>query len=103
MAGTASAVVISQDYEHTTVMCTFNDGLSHYCLLCCSTDPSVQVSAYSNISSISGSVVTVSLYVKPGAVYYCKAPAADDVITSCPADQGLGMYLCALCGFDKAK
>ncbi|KAL5494263.1 hypothetical protein EMCRGX_G015560, partial [Ephydatia muelleri] len=68
------------------VKCTFYDGFSHYCLLCCSTDPSVQVSAYSNVSSSSGPIAYVDLYgLKPGAVYYCKAFATDDVNKKCAA------------------
>ncbi|KAL5494266.1 hypothetical protein EMCRGX_G015563 [Ephydatia muelleri] len=78
--GDTTAEVSSQDSNHVTVKCTFYDGFSHYCLLCCSTDPSVQVSAYSNVSSSSGPIAYVDLYgLKPGAVYYCKAFATNDV------------------------
>ena len=93
--GGITAEVFSQDSNHVTVQCTFYDGLSHYCLLCCSTDPSVQVSAYSNVSSSSGSIANVSLYgLKPGAVYYCKASATDDVTTACATPKGLLFCLC---------
>ena len=69
--------------------CRFYDGFSHYCLLCCSTDTSAQVSAYSNVSSSSGLIAYVVLYgLKPGAVYYCKAFATDDVNKKCAASKG---------------
>ena len=94
--GGTTAEVSSQDSNHITVKCTFYDGFSHYCLLCCSTDTSVQVSAYSNVSSSSGPFAYVNLYgLKPGAVYYCKAFATDDVNKKCAASQGL--LCCLLC------
>ena len=92
-----TAEVSSQDSNHVTVKCTFYDGFSHYCLLCCSTDPSVQVSAYSNVSSSSGPITNIDLYgLKPGAVYYCKAFATDDLNTKCAAPKGL-LYMYCLC------
>ncbi|KAL5494262.1 hypothetical protein EMCRGX_G015559 [Ephydatia muelleri] len=76
--GDITGEVSSQDSNHVTVKCTFYDGFSHYCLLCCSTDTSVQVSAYSNVSSSSGPIAYADLYgLKSGAVYYCKAFATD--------------------------
>ena len=80
--GGTTAEVSSQDSNHVTVKCTFFNGLSHYCLLCCSTEPSVQVSAYSNVSHSSGSIAYVDLYgLKLGAIYCCETFATDELST----------------------
>ena len=90
VGGTFLTEVTYQGSDYTTVRCTFSDGLSHYCLLCCSTDQSQQGYAYSNISGFIGSVVTVGLYgMKAGAVYYCKPSAVGDGTVGCPMTGGL--------------
>ena len=68
-----------------TIPCTFLDGSSHYCVVCCSTDPSVPPdSSVYNISTTRGTEVTVSLQgLTSGQMYYCKATATNTHSNNC--------------------
>eukprot|EP00731_Ephydatia_muelleri_P011123 Em0006g17a len=68
-----------------TIPCTFLDGSSHYCMVCCSTDPSVPShSSVYNISTTRGTEVTVSLQgLTSGQMYYCKAAATNTNSNNC--------------------
>ena len=68
-----------------TIPCTFLDGSSHYCMVCCSTDPSVPPdSSVYNISTTRGTEVTVSLQgLTSGQMYYCKAAATNTNSNNC--------------------
>ena len=61
----------------TSLGCSFLNNQSYYCLMCCSTDSSVPpASSVYNISTTSGTDVTVSLGgLTSGQMYYCKAAA----------------------------
>ena len=62
-----------------TIVCSFSNNQSFYCMVCCSTDPSVppDSSVYS-ISTTRGTEVTVSLQgLTSGQMYYCKAAATN--------------------------
>ena len=63
-----------------TITCTFLDGSSHYCIVHCSTDPSVPVGLAGSgyLSSTNGPRVSVSLQgLTSGQIYYCKAAATN--------------------------
>ena len=62
-----------------TIRCSFFNYTPFYCLLCCSTDPSIPpASSVYNISTTSGTDVTVSLGgLTSGQMYYCKAAATN--------------------------
>eukprot|EP00731_Ephydatia_muelleri_P002232 Em0001g2232a len=68
-----------------SIGCSFLNNQSFYCVVCCSTDPSVPPdSSVYNISSTKGTEVTVSLQgLTSGQVYYCKAAASSNNIASC--------------------
>ena len=68
-----------------TIPCTFLDGSSYYCMVCCSTDPSVPPhSSVCNISTTRGTEVTVSLQdLTSGQMYYCKAAATNTKSNNC--------------------
>eukprot|EP00731_Ephydatia_muelleri_P011228 Em0006g122a len=68
-----------------TISCTFLDGSSHYCMVCCSTDPSVPPdSSVYNIFTTRGTEVTVSLQgLTSGQMYYCKAAATNTNSNNC--------------------
>ena len=69
-----------------TIPCTFLDGSSHYCMVCCSTDPSVPVGLAGSgyLSSTSGPSVSVSLQgLTSGQMYYCKAAATNTNSNNC--------------------
>ena len=68
-----------------TIPCTFLDGSSHYCMVCCSTDPSVPPdSSVYNISTTRSTEVTVSLQsLTSGQMYYCKAAATNTNSNNC--------------------
>ena len=68
-----------------TISCTFLDGSSHYCMVCCSTDPSVPPdSSVYNISTTRGTEVTVSLQgLTSGQMHYCKAAATNTNSNNC--------------------
>ena len=59
--------------------CSFSNNQSFYCMVCCSTDPSVPPdSSVYNISTTRGTEVTVSLQgLTSGQMYYCKAAATN--------------------------
>eukprot|EP00731_Ephydatia_muelleri_P035842 Em0166g12a len=67
------------------IPCTFLNGSSHYCVVCCSTDPSVPPdSSVYNISTTRGTEVTVSLQgLTSGQMYYCKAAATNTNSNNC--------------------
>ena len=67
------------------VECSFLNNQSYYCLVCCSTDPSVPPASYVyNISTTSGTDETVSLGgLTSGQMYYCKAAATSTTSTQC--------------------
>jgi len=68
-----------------TIPCTFLNGSSHYCVVCCSTDPSVPPdSSVYNISTTRGTEVTVSLQgLTSGQMYYRKAAATNTNSNNC--------------------
>ena len=69
-----------------TIPCTFLDGSSHYCMVCCSpSDPSVPPdSSVYNISTTRGTEVTVSLQgLTSGQMYYCNAAATNTNSNNC--------------------
>ena len=59
--------------------CSFLNNQSFYCVVCCSTDPSVPPdSSVYNISTTRGTEVTVFLQgLTNGQIYYCKAAATN--------------------------
>ena len=65
--------------------CSFLNNQSLYCVVCCSTDPSVPPdSSVYNISTTRGTEVTVSLQgLTSGQMYYCKAAATNTNSTRC--------------------
>ena len=65
--------------------CSFFYCQSFYCMVCCSTDPSVPPdSSVYNISTNRGTEVTVSLQGLPsGQMYYCKAAATNTNSNNC--------------------
>eukprot|EP00731_Ephydatia_muelleri_P011169 Em0006g63a len=62
-----------------SIGCSFSNNQSFYCVVCCSTDPSVPPdSSVYNISTTRGTEVTVSLQgLTSGQMYYCKAAATN--------------------------
>ena len=80
-----------------TIPCTFLDGSSHYCMVCCSTDPSVPPhSSVYNISTTRGTEVTVSLQgLTSGQMYYCKAAATNTNFNNCagPVVGGVKVFI----------
>eukprot|EP00731_Ephydatia_muelleri_P011212 Em0006g106a len=65
--------------------CSFSNNQSFYCMVCCSTDPSVPPdSSVYNISTTRGTEVTVSLQgLTSGQMYYCKAAATNTNSNNC--------------------
>ncbi|KAL5500733.1 hypothetical protein EMCRGX_G012329 [Ephydatia muelleri] len=80
---TSSSVWNCAISTNATMGCTFNQ--SFYCMVCCSTDPSVPPdSSVYNISTTRGTEVTVSLQgLTSGQMYYCKAAATNTNSTNC--------------------
>ena len=68
-----------------TTACSFSNNQSFYCMVCCSTDPSVPPdSSVYNISTTRGTEVTVSLHdLTSGQMYYCKAAATNTNSNNC--------------------
>eukprot|EP00731_Ephydatia_muelleri_P011280 Em0006g174a len=68
-----------------TIACSFLNNQSFYCMVCCSTDPSVPPdSSVYNISTTRGTEVTVSLQgLTSGQMYYCKAAATNTNSNNC--------------------
>ena len=71
------------NYHQATIGCLFSQ--SFYCVVCCSTDPSVPPdSSVYNISTSRGTEVTVDLDgLTSGQMYYCKAAATNTNSASC--------------------
>ncbi|KAL5500412.1 hypothetical protein EMCRGX_G011970 [Ephydatia muelleri] len=67
------------------IECLFFYCQSFYCVVCCSTDPSVPPdSSVYNISTTRGTEVTVSLQgLTSGQMYYCKAAATNTNSNNC--------------------
>eukprot|EP00731_Ephydatia_muelleri_P011186 Em0006g80a len=80
---TSSSVLNCAISTNTDMGCTFNQ--SFYCMVCCSTDPSVPPdSSVYNISTTRGTEVTVSLQgLTSGQMYYCKAAATNTNSNNC--------------------
>ena len=79
-----------------TINCTFLDGSSHYCLVCCSTDPSVPAGSVGYLSSTKGPSVSVSLQsLGSNQTYYCKASATNTTSANCggPVVGGVKVFL----------
>ena len=68
-----------------SIGCSFSNNQSFYCVVCCSTDPSVPPdSSVYNISTTRGTEVTVSLQgLTSGQMYYCKAAATNTNSNNC--------------------
>ena len=67
-----------------TITCTFLDGSSHNCMVCCSTDPSVGLAGSGYLSSTNGPRVSVTLEcLTSGQMYYCKAAATNTNSKNC--------------------
>ena len=84
--GWRSGYIINEanyDTRMMVVRCSFNQ--SFYCVVCCSTDPSVPPdSSVYNISTTRGTEVTVSLQgLTSGHMYYCKAAATNTNSNNC--------------------
>eukprot|EP00731_Ephydatia_muelleri_P027499 Em0019g372a len=79
-----------------SIGCSFLRNQSFYCMVCCSTDPSVppETSVY-NISTTKGTEVNVSLQgLTSDQMYYCKAAATNTNSTKCtgPVVGGVKIY-----------
>ena len=75
---------LSVSGNNAIINCTFLDGSSHYCLLCCGTDPSVPAGSAVYLSSTKGPSVSVSVEsLGSNQTYYCKASATDNNLGSC--------------------
>ena len=92
-----SAIGSLQQLDNNSMNCLFLDNQSFYCLVCCSTDPSVPPdSSVYNISTTRGTEVTVDLDgLTSGQMYYCKAAATNTTSASCggPVVGGVKVYL----------
>ena len=79
-----------------SISCSFLNNQSFYCMVCCSTDPSVPPdSSVYNISTTRGTEVTVSLQnLTSGQMYHCKAAATTTKSSRCagPVIGGVKMY-----------
>ena len=69
---------------NNSIDCSFLNNQSYYCMVCCSTDPSVPAdSSVYNISTTRDTKVIVSLQGLPGGqMYYCKAAATNNYSAS---------------------
>ena len=67
-----------------TIYCTFLDGSSHYCMVCCSPSVPVGLAGSGYLSSTNGSSVSVSLQgLTSSQMYYCKAAATNTNSNNC--------------------
>eukprot|EP00731_Ephydatia_muelleri_P011292 Em0006g186a len=73
------------DTRMMVVRCSLSNNQSFYCMVCCSTDPSLSSdSNVYNISTTRGTEVTVSLQdLTSGQMYYCKAAATNTNPNNC--------------------
>ena len=82
-----NASLLSYDDSMATIVCSIHvfDCQCYYCVVCCSTDPSVPPdSSVYNISTTRGTEVTVSLQgLTSGQMYYCKAAATNTNSNNC--------------------
>eukprot|EP00731_Ephydatia_muelleri_P033829 Em0039g15a len=80
-----NAKVSSRGPSNAIIGCSFLNNQSFYCMVCCSTDPSVPPdSSVYNISTTRGTEVTVSLQgLTSGQMYYCTAAGTDANSSSC--------------------
>eukprot|EP00731_Ephydatia_muelleri_P011256 Em0006g150a len=70
--------------NNATIYCTFLDGSSHYCMVCCSPSLPVDLAGSGYLSSTRGTEVTVSLQgLTSGQMYYCKAAATNTNSNNC--------------------
>ncbi|KAL5479131.1 hypothetical protein EMCRGX_G022614 [Ephydatia muelleri] len=83
-----------------SIGCSFLRNQSFYCMVCCSTDPSVPPdSSVYNISTTKGTEVNVSLQgLTSGQMYYCKAAATNTNSTRCagPVVGGVKIYFSSI-------
>ena len=90
------AGVANHGISYATISCLFLNNQSFYCVVCCSTDPSVPPdSSVYNISTTRGTEVTVDLDgLTSGQMYYCKAAATNTTSASCggPVVGGVKVY-----------
>ena len=79
------ASLLSYYGSMATTECLFVNNQCFYCMVCCSTDPSVPPdSSVYNISTTRGTEVTVSLQgLTSGQMYYCKAAATNTNSNNC--------------------
>eukprot|EP00731_Ephydatia_muelleri_P011273 Em0006g167a len=80
-----SHVMTMAHVSMATIGCSFLTNKCFYCMVCCSTDPSVPPdSSVYNISTTRGTEVTVSLQgLTSGQMYYCKAAATNTNSNNC--------------------
>ena len=80
-----SAIGSVQQLDNNSMNCLFLNNQFFYCVVCCSTDPSVPPdSSVYNISTTRGTEVTVDLDgLTSGQMYYCKAAATNTNSTNC--------------------
>ena len=87
LAGPTYSVLknISLLSDSTLFNCSFLNNQSFYCMVCCSTDPSVPPdSSVYNISTTKGTEVTVSQQgLISGQMYFCKVAATNSNSTCC--------------------
>ena len=105
LAGPTSSAfknISSLSYSNS-IGCSFLNNQSFYCVVCCSTDPSVPPdSSVYNISTTRGTEVNVSLQgLTSGQMYYCKAAATNISSASCagPVVGGVKMYFSFVASF----
>ena len=91
-----SAIGSLQLLENNSLNCLLLKNQAFFCLVCCSTDPSVPPdSSVYNISTTRGTEVTVDLDgLTSGQMYYCKAAATNTTSASCggPVVGGVKVY-----------
>eukprot|EP00731_Ephydatia_muelleri_P003815 Em0001g3815a len=94
--------ISSLSYSNS-IGCSFLNNQSFYCVVCCSTDPSVPPdSSVYNFSTTRGTEVNVSLQgLTSGQMYYCKAAATNISSASCagPVVGGVKMYFSFVASF----
>ena len=75
---------VGQPNDIATIPCTFLDGSSHYCMVCCSPSVPVDLAGSGYLSSTDGPSVSVSLQgLTSGQMYYCKAAATNTNSNNC--------------------